>query len=121
MFQIAESSTRSGSPFTVLNYTEWFKTTTSGSCEKIWTPLTDEEEEGVFVNLENGIEADFLPWLDGQPNSGSLQNSVTIWPGGGNNPYIDVSPYDVSCSWCNLKVDLILSLRGVCKDTFMGK
>ena len=103
------------------NYTDWFNETTSGSCEKIWTPFSDEEEEGVFVNLEDGTEAQFLPWMDGQPNGGSLQHSVAIKTSGGNTPYMDVSPGAAYCSWCTLGSDLILSLRGVCEHTTMGK
>ena len=121
LYQVPESSIWGGQTFTLSNFTEWFDRTTSGSCEMIWTPISDEKEEGIFVNLEDSKEAKYLPWYDGQPNGGTLENSVVIWPNVGANPYVDVSFDTAACSLCYLRVDLTLSLRGVCKHTLMGE
>ena len=121
LYHVPEYSVWGGLTFTLSNFTEWFNRTTSGSCEMIWTPISDEKQESVFVNLEDNKEAKFLPWYDGQPNGGTLENSVIIWPDGGVNSYLDITADTAACSWCHLRVDLVLSLRGVCKDTIMGR
>ena len=117
-YEVLESSVRGGQKFTLSNYTTWFNETTQGSCENIWTPFSDEMKEGVFVNLEDKTLAEFLPWGQGQPNGGTLENSVAILPS--INSYIDFSSESRACPWCKLKVDLILTLRGLCKETSMG-
>ena len=47
-------------------------------CATLWTPLTDEEKEGTFVNLNTGRESSNLAWKPGQPNGGNTENSVRI-------------------------------------------
>ena len=47
-------------------------------CATLWTPLTDELKEGVFVNLNTGRESTNLAWKTGQPNGGNTENSVRI-------------------------------------------
>ena len=47
-------------------------------CSTLWTPLTDEVKEGVFVNLNTGRERTDLAWKTGQPNGGNTENSVRI-------------------------------------------
>ena len=48
--------------------TQLVRTNWNESCPKIWTPYSDEGEEGVFKDIDTGEEAQFLPWFEGQPN-----------------------------------------------------
>ena len=47
-------------------------------CASLWTPLTDEQKEGTFVNLNNNKVSTNLAWKTGEPNGGNTQNSVRI-------------------------------------------
>ena len=59
-------------------FTEWFQRKTDGSCTWLWTPYSDEEKEGVFLNLNSQEQASFLPWKQNQPNGGREENFVKI-------------------------------------------
>ena len=41
-------------------FTEWFHKRTNGSCTWLWTPFSDQEMEGVFINMNNKEQASFL-------------------------------------------------------------
>ena len=92
----------------------------NSSCEYIWTPLTDEEVEGQFKNIETGTLASYLPWQSWSPSGLEKQNNVILdlasklyedQPGIVHN----------TCNACDLSVSTTFSLNGVCKDTYMSK
>ena len=105
----------------LLAYMDWYNRTTSASCYYIWTPYSDEKEEAEFVNLEDNSKTTFLPWLKGQPNGGRLQNSVAIVPYMRLTPYVDSNSQTKSCSWCTVKLSLVLHLRGACSESYLGE
>ena len=102
-------------------YMDWYNRTTSASCSHIWTPYSDVKEEGEFVNLEDNSPATYLPWLKGQPNGHRLQNSVAIVPKMRLTPYVDSNYQTKSCSWCTVKLSLVLHLRGACQESYLGE
>ena len=59
-------------------FTEWFQRRTNGSCSWLWTPYSDQEEEGVFLNMNNQEQASLLPWNQNQPNGGREENFAKI-------------------------------------------
>ena len=59
-------------------FTEWFLWRIDGSCSWLWTPFSDEEKEGVFLDMNSKKQASFLPWKLNQPNGGREENFVTI-------------------------------------------
>ena len=40
-------------PETFLKYVAWHRKTTGGRCARIWTPLSDQAEEGWFLNMND--------------------------------------------------------------------
>ena len=105
----------------LLTYIDWYNRTTAASCSSIWTPYSDEKEEGEFVNLEDNSKATYLPWLKGQPNGDRLQNSIAINPYMRLTPYVDLNSQTKSCSWCTVKLSLVLHLRGACLESCLGE
>ena len=105
-------------------YVEWSLNKTGKECQSIWTPLSDEEFEGVYVNLEDGTQADYLPWYPGYPKGGGNRNYISIWTDGMPQLYWDVSEEFVYkyrvCYTCSLRYKL-LRLKGVCQHSFLGK
>ena len=77
----------------------WFKETSiEDRCKYIWTPFSDAETEGVFVNLVDHSKATYLPWLQNQPYGGLVQSAVSIDTSGGRGCYVaDVLADDLRC------------------------
>ena len=94
-----------------------------GPCQDIWTPLTDQGEEGVFVSANSGQEANYIPWMYGQPNGGNIQNHLAIrrTQGGANNSfgYYDAKASNRFCSSCTLDKTTVFTLWGRCEFTFL--
>ena len=94
-----------------------FKSATD-SCNFIWTPLSDEEEEGVFKNVVTKKIIDFLPWKPGAPNGGEDANNVFFELS--DKTYSDAKASFKACTVCDVSVDTSFTLAGFCEDTFMG-
>ena len=45
-------------------------------CLNLWTPFTDQSQEGVFKSLQSGNILEDLAWAPGQPNGIRIQNIV---------------------------------------------
>ena len=108
----AKSNNQLGHLMTLFNYM-------NSSCEYIWTPLFDEEEEGVFISSVTGHVSSYLPWQVNQPNGGSEENCVAVRSS-------DKSYYDVPCSYkycvsCDVFKITVFKLMGVCADSYLGR
>ena len=95
------------------------KGVTTESCPAIWLPLSDGKKEGVWENTNSNTAAKFLKWSDGQPNG----------LGGQNHAAVDMESFlfgdhhaeEKICGSCMLKTKTSLTLRGVCKDSYLGE
>ena len=103
-----------------LEYTLTLFENQNSACDYIWTPLTDEEEEGKFKNIETGYLASYLPWNSGNPDGFTKQNNVVLELV--SKEYKDLSgTWTNTCNACDLPINTTFSLLGICKDTFLGK
>ena len=92
----------------------------NSACDYVWTPLTDEEEEGKFKNIETGYLASYLPWNSGNPDGFTKQNNVVLDLV--SKEFNDLSgTWTNTCNTCDLPINTTFSLLGICKDTFLGK
>ena len=99
-------------------YITWHKNTTEGICSNIWTPFSDQQTEGLFLNMNNNAVAELQVWDKAQPNGERDENFVVI-----NIPRAalwDVGRNKLSCSSCLLSSSLILHLDGLCEDSLIG-
>ena len=101
-----------------LKYVAWHKNTTGSSCPYIWTPLTDQNSEGVFFNMNNNSEAEFQIWNKIEPNGGRDENFVMINVAQG--VLNDVDKTRLFCSSCLLSSSLLVQLDGLCEDSIIG-
>ena len=99
-------------------YVTWYKNTTGGTCSKIWTPLTDENSEGTFLNMNSNAEAKFQPWDKSEPNGGKDENFV--WIDLATATLQDVPHNKLSCSSCLISSSLLLQLDGLCIHSMIG-
>ena len=105
-------------PSTFLKYVAWYDNTTAGACSVVWTPLSDQNSEGVFLNMNNNSTVQYEFWDKKQPNGGKDQNYVGIIVR--NAALNDIDKSELACSTCSLPSSLFLQLDGVCKDSFIG-
>ena len=105
-------------PETFLKYVAWHKNTTLGRCARIWTPLSDQTEEGQFFNMNDNATVEPQPWDRGEPNGGEEENFVMIDVSGA--ALNDVAQTRLSCSSCLLPTSMLLTLDGLCKDSMIG-
>ena len=103
----------------LITFTTWF-TKVHGPCLDIWTPFTDESEEGIFIDTNTGKTIDYLPWMSGQPNGGTLQNIVVLKATAEGPQYHDLNPGSYFCGSCTLDKTTIFSLWGRCQNTYLG-
>ena len=82
-------------------------------CLTLWTPLTDQSQEGVFKSMVSGTIQDELAWGSGQPNGDTTQNSVRIMTESQLLEDIESSKSD--CFICRLQKSFAAQLRGGCK------
>ena len=99
----------------------WFDTKTGDDCNLIWTPITDDQTEGRFVNTEDSSPPTFLPWTDGQPNGGREQNVVAVDRANMPRPYGDTAALDTHCFSCSLPHTEGLRLKGLCAGSLLGR
>ena len=88
-------------------------------CPTVWLPLSDEKIEGVWENTNSNSESKFLRWADGQPNGLRTQNHAALSIE--NSRFEDYNAEKMHCATCTLKTTAILTLRGVCKDSYLGE
>ena len=103
-----------------LNTTASLAKNSGKSCSGIWTAISDELEEGEYRDTETGDILMFLPWGEGQPNGGIDQNRVII-DFNLNALYNDLTETEKMCVSCTLKTTKTFKLRGLCKETDLGK
>ena len=101
------------------NYLAWHNATTGGRCPNIWTPFSDEQTEGTFLNMNNGSEAQLSFWYKDEPNGKKDENYVVI--GVPQAVLFDVPPTWVSCSSCLVSSTLLLQLDGLCGHSLIGE
>ena len=82
-------------------------------CLSLWTPFTDQSEEGVFKSLLSGNVRDDLAWAPGQPNGDTIWNSVRIITE--TELLEDVASSKSDCFVCRLQTSFAAQLRGGCK------
>ena len=84
-------------------------------CLTVWTPFTDQHQEGVFKSMVTGnVRAD-LAWGSGQPNGDTTQSSVRIMTE--SQLLEDIESYESDCFVCRLQKSFAAQLRGGCKET----
>ena len=90
------------------------------SCPVLWLPLSDAKEEGVWKDTNSNSGAKFLKWSDGQPNGLTGQNHAGL-----DMEDLQFGDYHADdhkfCASCTLRTKNPLTLRGVCKDSYLGK
>ena len=91
----------------------------NSSCEYVWTPLVDEDIEGLFKSTVTKHLAIYLPWGDDQPGGGVDENNVAI--NIADKSYNDFPKSERHCAACNLLKTTEFLLIGVCQDTYFGK
>ena len=99
-------------------YASWYDNITSGSCQNLWTPFSDETSEGSFFHINDGTEAKYLPWDVAQPNGETNENYVCIILQ--TSRYKDVTLDQQYCSSCLLDRSLLLRMDGLCEDSYIG-
>ena len=92
---------------------------TSETCPSLWLPLSDGRKEGIWENTNLNSVAKYLRWANGQPNGLGAQNHAAVDME--NFLLGDYHAEDTHCASCTLKSNAILTLRGVCKDSYLGK
>ena len=103
---------------TFLNYIAWHKNTSGGACSNVWTPFSDQQSEGSFLNMNNNATVEFQFWDKTEPNGGRVENYAVI-----DIPRAaldDVPRSWISCSSCLLSSSMLLKLDGLCKDSVIG-
>ena len=103
---------------TMLKYVAWHKNTTGGTCSYIWTPLSDQNSEGLFINMNNNSTVQYQRWDKGQLNGGKRDNYAAIFVR--SAALYDVDENALYCSTCSLSSSLILQLGGLCENSFIG-
>ena len=88
-------------------------------CPTVWLPLADEKNEGVWENTNLNLESKFLRWADGQPNGFRTQNHAALFIE--NLHFGDFNAEELHCAACTLYSKAVLTLRGVCKNSYLGK
>ena len=102
----------------MLKYVAWHKNTTGGACSYIWTPLSDQNSEGLFINMNNNSTVQYQRWDKGQLNGGKRDNYAAIFVR--SAALYDVDENELYCSTCSLSSSLILQLGGLCANSFIG-
>ena len=89
------------------------------TCQKLWLPISDEKMEGYWENTNEGTKASLLQWADGQPNGLKVQNYAALYME--TLDFGDFAAGALNCVSCKLSTRAVLTLRGLCKDSYLGK
>ena len=103
---------------TFLKYIAWHKNTTGGACSDVWTPFSDQQSEGLFLNMNNNARVEFHVWDKAEPNGDRYENFAVIDIA--RAALDDVPQSWLSCSSCLLSSSLLLKLDGLCEDSVIG-
>ena len=63
------------------NSTDSLQSFPSG-CTRFWIPITDEAEDGVWVDDNTGNLVQYFDWKTGEPNGKTTQNCGNLVPPG---------------------------------------
>ena len=90
------------------------------SCENVWTPITDVDEEGKYRNAVTGELSSFLPWETSEPNGEIDENFVILRLS--SLKYFDNIPTIIKpvCTICEVDVHTTFYLRGLCQESYFG-
>ena len=102
----------------LLEYVAWHQNITGNACPYVWTPLSDQNSEGIFLNMNNNSTVQYQNWDKNEPNGGKKENYAMIDVQ--TAALHDVGENRLFCSTCLLSSSLLLTLDGVCKDSFIG-
>ena len=91
----------------------------SKSCRSLWLPISDERAEGNWENTHTNSPAKYLPWNVRQPDGLESENYVVMERE--TSAIRDGNIEELHCSSCTLKTNAVLTLRGGCKDSLLGK
>ena len=61
-----------------LEYVAWYQNITRNACPFVWTPLSDRNSEGVFLNMNDNTTAHYQIWDKNEPNGGENENYAMI-------------------------------------------
>ena len=83
-------------------------------CTRFWLPISDEAEDGVWLDHNRGEKVEYFEWKQGEPNGGTKQNCGNLVPPGG---WTD-RPCNVGkCCVCENQDQPYLLLRGLCPNS----
>ena len=87
-------------------------------CTRFWLALSDEAEDGVWIDHNSGEKVEYFEWKQGEPNGGTKQNCGNLVPPGG---WTD-RPCNVGkCCVCENEKQPFLLLRGLCPHSSLDK
>ena len=90
------------------------------SCTDLSLPISDAHHEGEYRKIDDGEMATYLPWWDTEPNGGTTENAVVLRLS--LFGYFDVTLHTTQvCVSCSLHRTALFNLRGLCKDSTMGR
>ena len=89
------------------------------SCMFLWIPLSDASVEGEFRNTNSGDLETYLPWGMYEPDGETAENYVAMEVD--ELTFTDHSVKHSLCVSCAIKTTTLFRLRGICKDSYMGK
>ena len=108
-------------PEQLMSFVRDFQRKTLDKCSNVWTPYSDQTEEGFYINLEDLTPLNYSSWNIGQPNGQRLENAVLINLAAKNmgKSLEDVSKDIEECFSCSSTKLVSLKLLGVCRWTFL--
>ena len=104
----------------VTELSAWMEDTLGeGSCASVWTPYSDQDEEGVYRDLSSGEVEDTFVWSPGEPNGGCTQKSLRIISD--TRLLEDIKAKQADCFACLLQKSFAVQLRGGCKESILER
>ena len=91
----------------------------NSTCDKVWTPYTDEEVEGQFKSSVTGQLVNYLPWNVDQPDGAETEKFISL--NIQSEGFDDSISNRLLCASCDVDKTTEFSLIGVCEDTYFGK
>ena len=88
---------------------------------QIWTPYSDQEKEGEFLNVNDMTNLTVDLWGQNQPNGKRDENCIVIAPS-----WVPKAFTDLPCSYrivsgCRRHTESRLKLRGLCAETKLDR
>ncbi|XP_071525967.1 uncharacterized protein [Panulirus ornatus] len=88
-----------------------FMETCSSTPWKLWLGVTDQDEEGVWVDVNTKKPVEYQNFVLPYPYGGSVENCAAMFPDGA---WSDAKCNLKKCSSCEIKPSEFLRLRGLC-------